>query len=66
MPSENQDEIVEDISHYIQTGFLAVVVILRQIREGRKGDPEVSEIQDAANFLRFVSASLKQAEPFET
>jgi hypothetical protein len=53
------DEIMLDnISHFIQTGFLAMVTVLVQIREGHKGEPGRDDVEKAATFLRHVSANL--------
>lgn len=56
-----EDDVrIDNIAHYIQAGFLATIVLLRQIRDGQKHDPAKNEIEEAAIFLRAVSASLSQ------
>jgi hypothetical protein len=48
----------EQLSHYVQAGFLAVIVVACQIRDGRKKDPTHREFEEAAELLRNASATL--------
>jgi predicted patatin/cPLA2 family phospholipase len=54
----SEDVQLANISHSIEVGFQAIVVILAQIREGRKGPPSEADIEDAARLLRSVSNKL--------
>lgn len=55
----SDDARLDNISHFVQTGFMAVVAVLIQIRDGRKGSLSDAELEDAASLLRRVSAHLR-------
>lgn len=55
-------EELENIGHWTQSGFLAVVTILQQIRDGEHGSPSPERIEDSAALLRRVSAILYEAK----
>lgn len=56
---ETELEVLQDIRHYIQAGFLALVYTARQIRDKQTEDPRaLSEFEDAADILRAASATL--------
>jgi len=44
-------EILEDIRHFMQVGFMMQVAILQQIREGKKGEPTARDIREASTLL---------------
>lgn len=52
-------DALETLDHHLQAGFLAVVVIARQIRDGEKGEPSGPEIRRSVDFLRAVSQILE-------
>lgn len=58
MPKNTELELLENIDHHIQTGFLALVAIGQQIRDAKTGEPNTIEIEKSADFLRRVSAIL--------
>jgi hypothetical protein len=58
MDKENNLVQLENIGHWVQSGFLAVVTILQQIRDGQRGSPSPQMIESSAALLRRVSAIL--------
>jgi len=55
----SEDVQLANISHSIEVGFQAMVVILEQIRDGRIGTPSEIDIQEAASLLHRVSTNLR-------
>jgi hypothetical protein len=56
---ENEPTTLADIDHHIQAGFLTVVTILRQIRDGQKGQaPTRDDVEKSAGLLHDVSRTL--------
>lgn len=51
-------EELQDISHFIQAGFLALVTVAQQIRDGERGSPSQGDVEESADLLRRASASL--------
>jgi len=51
-------EILVDLRRFIQAGFLATVVVLEQVRDGKQGSPSPDDIENAAALLRQASHSL--------
>jgi hypothetical protein len=43
---------IEQLSRHVRAGFLAVIVVACQIRDGRKDDPKHRDFQEAAELLR--------------
>lgn len=62
MDNTNKAEELENVGHWIQSGFLAVVTILQQMRDGHRGSPSPQMIEDSAALLRRVSATLNDAK----
>ena len=57
---QQSEELTElkNISHFIQAGFMAVVVVAQQARDGKKGFPTPDELETAAALLRRCSENL--------
>jgi hypothetical protein len=53
-----EQQALNNIGHFIQAGFLALVAVAEQIRDGKQGSPTPAELEDAADLLRRASASL--------
>lgn len=58
MPESQDLTELKDIDHFIQAGFMALIAVTQQVRDGRDGPPSPADIRDAAELLRRCSACL--------
>ncbi len=49
---------LKNLSHFIQAGFMAVVVVAQQARDGKQGSPTPDELETAVALLRRCSENL--------